>query len=83
MSEAEIRSIAEMVADMLERREKRASKGLLSLPEVADYLGMSETAIRHRVYAGTFPPPDMGGGRGSPMRWLPETIEDYLRRMKR
>ena len=83
MSEAEIRSIAEMVADILEKRQQRTQKGLWSLPEVSDYLGMSETAIRHRVYAGNFPPPDMGGGRGSPMRWLPETIEDYLRRMKR
>ena len=83
MSEAEIRSLAEMVADILEKRQQRTQKGLWSLPDVADYLGMSETAIRHRVYAGTFPPPDMGGGRGSPMRWLPETIEDYLRRIKR
>lgn len=83
MSEAEIRSIAEAVADILEKRQQLTQKGLWSLPDVADYLGMSETAIRHRVYAGTFPPPDMGGGRGSPMRWLPETIEDYLRRIKR
>ena len=83
MSEAEIRSIAEMVADILEKRQQLTQKGLWSLPDVADYLGMSETAIRHRVYAGTFPPPDMGGGRGSPMRWLPGTIEDYLRRIKR
>lgn len=45
-----------------------------TIEDVSKYFRMSKTTIYRRVNAGTFPRPDFGGGRGSKMVWMPETI---------
>ena len=75
MTDEEIERIAEAVARRLERSMFRAPAGYWSLTDVAEYLQRSETWIRRKVYAGQFPPPELGGGKGAKMAWRPETIQ--------
>lgn len=78
MTDADIERIAYAVALKL-RQMQTMPAGYWSLTEVAEYLGRSESGIRSMVYAGTFPPPDLGGGRGSKMGWRPETVAGFKR----
>ena len=75
MTDEEIERIAEAVARRLERSMLRAPAGYWSLTDVAEYLQRSESWIRRKVYAGEFPPPELGGGKGAKMAWRPETIK--------
>ena len=75
MTDEEIELIAEAVVRKLERSMRRAPAGYWSLTDVSDYLQRSESWIRRKVYAGQFPPPELGGGRGAKMAWRPETIK--------
>ena len=53
----------------------RTPSGYWSLTDVAEYLQRSESWIRRKVYAGQFPQPELGGGKGAKMAWRPETIK--------
>ena len=75
MTDEEIERIAEAVARRLERSMFRTPSGYWSLTDVAEYLQRSESWIRRLVYAGRFPPPELGGGKGAKMAWRPETIQ--------
>ena len=81
MTDEDIERIAEAVARKLERARKRERLplGMWSLEDVAAYLDRSESSVRAMVYAGTFPSPDLGGGRGSKMAWRPETVTGFKR----
>lgn len=75
MTDEEIELIAEAVVRKLERAKLRAPAGYWSLTDVSEYLQRSESWIRRMVYAGRFPPPELGGGKGAKMAWRPETIK--------
>ena len=75
MTDEEIELIADAVVRKLERAKLRAPAGYWSLADVAEYLQRSESWIRRKVYAGEFPPPELGGGKGAKMAWKPETIK--------
>ena len=75
MNDEDIERIAEAVARRLARTLLRAPSGYWSLTDVAEYLQRSESWIRRKVYAGEFPPPELGGGKGAKMAWRPETIQ--------
>ena len=75
MTDEEIERIAEAVVRKLERAKLRAPAGYWSLTDVSEYLQRSESWIRRKVYAGEFPPPELGGGKGAKMAWRPETIK--------
>lgn len=75
MTDEEIERIAEAVARRLERSMFRTPSGYWSLTDVSEYLQRSESWIRRKVYAGQFPPPELGGGKGAKMAWRPETIQ--------
>ena len=75
MTDEEIELIAEAVVRKLERAKLRAPSGYWSLTDVAEYLQRSESWIRRKVYAGEFPAPELGGGKGAKMAWRPETIK--------
>lgn len=75
MTDEEIELIAEAVVRKLERSMLRAPAGYWSLTDVSEYLQRSESWIRRKVYAGEFPPPELGGGKGAKMAWRPETIK--------
>ena len=75
MTDEEIELIAEAVVRKLERAKLRAPAGYWSLTDVSEYLQRSESWIRRKVYAGAFPPPELGGGKGAKMAWRPETIK--------
>lgn len=75
MTDEEIELIAEAVVRKLERAKLRAPAGYWSLVDVAEYLQRSESWIRRMVYAGRFPAPELGGGKGAKMAWRPETIQ--------
>ena len=75
MTDEEIERIAEAVVRKLERAKLRAPAGYWSLTDVAEYLQRSESWIRRKVYAGEFPAPELGGGKGAKMAWRPETIQ--------
>lgn len=75
MTDEEIERIAEAVVRKLERAIRRAPAGYWSLTDVSEYLQRSESWIRRKVYAGQFPPPELGGGKGAKMAWRPETIK--------
>lgn len=77
MTDEDIERIAEAVARKLERAQQRAPAGYWSLADVAAYLQRSPSAVRAMVYEGTFPRPDLGGGKGSKMAWRPETVKAY------
>ena len=78
MTDEEIERIAYAVALKL-RQMQTMPAGYWSLTEVAEYLGRSESGVRAMVYAGTFPSPDLGGGRGQKMAWRPETVTNFRR----
>ena len=75
MTDEEIERIAEAVVRKLERAKLRAPSGYWSLTDVSEYLQRSESWIRRKMYAGEFPPPELGGGKGAKMAWRPETIQ--------
>ena len=75
MTDEEIELIAAAVVRKLERAKLRAPAGYWSLTDVAEYLQRSESWIRRKVYAGQFPQPELGGGKGAKMAWKPETIQ--------
>lgn len=75
MTDEEIELIAEAVVRKLERAKLRAPAGYWSLTDVSEYLQRSESWIRRKMYAGEFPPPELGGGKGAKMAWRPETIK--------
>ena len=79
MTDEDIERIAEAVARKLERSRMRAwlPAGMWSLEDVAAYLGRSESSVRNMVYDGSFPRPDMGGGKGAKMAWKPETVTGF------
>ena len=75
MTDEEIELIAEAVVRKLEQAKLRAPAGYWSLTDVSEYLQRSESWIRHKMYAGEFPAPELGGGKGAKMAWRPETIK--------
>ena len=75
MTDEEIERIAEAIVRKLARTKLRAPAGYWSLTDVSEYLQRSESWIRRKVYAGEFPRPELGGGKGAKMAWRPETIK--------